>query len=69
LKGKVKWFNSQRGFGFISGDDGKDVFVHYTSIQGKGYKNLMEGQIVEYGVMTQEDGRTRAINVIVKGEN
>jgi CspA family cold shock protein len=51
LKGKVKWFNSSKGYGFIEQDGGgKDVFVHYSAIQGKGYKALTEGEAVEFEV-------------------
>jgi CspA family cold shock protein len=46
-RGKVKWFNSQKGYGFITPESGKDVFVHYSAIQGDGYKALEEGQEVE----------------------
>jgi cold shock protein len=47
--GKVKWFNDQKGFGFISSDkDGKDIFVHHTVIEGDGFKTLAEGEVVEY---------------------
>lgn len=49
-KGKVKWFSNQKGYGFITSDEGKDVFVHYSSIKGDGYKSLDEGQIVEFEV-------------------
>ncbi|MDD5155386.1 MAG: cold-shock protein [Candidatus Omnitrophica bacterium] len=49
-KGKVKWFNNQKGYGFITRDDGKDVFVHYSAITGDGYKTLNEGQEVEFEV-------------------
>ncbi len=51
LKGKVKWFNSSKGYGFIEQEGGgKDVFVHYSAIQGKGYKALTEGETVEFEV-------------------
>jgi CspA family cold shock protein len=58
----VKWFNDTKGFGFITGDDGSDVFVHYSSIQGDGFKSLAEGQAVSYDV---EDGPKgpKAVNV------
>lgn len=56
LKGKVKWFNADKGFGFITGEDGKDVFVHYKSINGEGYRSLEDGQDVEYEVEETEKG-------------
>ncbi len=46
--GKVKWFNDQKGFGFISAEDGKDIFVHHTVIEGQGFKTLLDGESVEY---------------------
>jgi CspA family cold shock protein len=49
--GKVKWFNAEKGFGFIEGTDGKDVFVHFTGIIGKGYRTLVEGSKVQYFVV------------------
>lgn len=50
IQGTVKFFNSEKGYGFISRDQGEDVFVHYSSIQGDGYKSLEEGQRVEFEV-------------------
>jgi cold shock protein len=50
LTGKVKWFNDRKGFGFIEQEGGKDVFVHYTAIEGDGFKSLAEGQKVEFEI-------------------
>jgi cold shock protein len=50
IVGTVKWFNGDKGFGFIERPGGKDVFVHFSAIQGDGYRNLMEGQKVEFNV-------------------
>jgi cold shock protein len=61
--GKVKWFNESKGFGFITGDDGKDVFVHYSSIEGNGFKTLAEGDSVTFEVENGPKG-PKAINVM-----
>ena len=64
--GTVKWFNSEKGFGFISNDNGnEDVFVHFSAIQGDGYRSLNEGDRVTYEVEQdpKNAGRLRAVNV------
>ena len=63
-KGTVKWFNDAKGFGFISREDGDDIFVHHTSISGSGFKSLSEGQAVTFDVEKTPKG-PRAINVVV----
>jgi len=55
-QGTVKWFNGSKGFGFIERESGDDVFVHYTAIQGDGYRNLEEGQRVEFEVTQGQKG-------------
>ncbi|MCI9041157.1 cold-shock protein [Dubosiella newyorkensis] len=55
--GKVKWFNAEKGYGFITGEDGKDVFVHYSSIKCDGFKTLEEGQTVTYDVIESNRGQ------------
>ncbi len=55
-QGKVKWFSDQKGYGFISQDNGDDVFVHHTAIQGEGFKTLAEGQLVEFELAPGEKG-------------
>jgi CspA family cold shock protein len=62
--GKVKWFNESKGYGFIEPDGGgRDVFVHYSAIQGEGYKTLAEGQLVEFEITQGEKG-PQAANVL-----
>ncbi|MFH1194937.1 MAG: cold-shock protein [bacterium] len=56
VKGTVKWFNSSKGFGFIQRQDGEDVFVHFQSIIGEGYRSLQEGQQVEFSIANGEKG-------------
>ncbi|MDO5811996.1 MAG: cold-shock protein [Bacillota bacterium] len=63
--GKVKWFNAEKGFGFITSEEGKDIFVHFSAIQADGYKTLEEGQTVDYDV-TETDRGPQAQNVVVK---
>ncbi len=55
-KGTVKWFDPKKGFGFVLNADGKDVFVHYTSIDGEGFRCLRNGQIVEYDQLETDNG-------------
>jgi CspA family cold shock protein len=62
IKGTVKWFNERKGFGFLSQADGDDVFVHYSSIQSSGFKNLTEGQSVEFETQEGTKG-LQAVNV------
>ena len=66
ITGTVKWFNGSKGFGFIEREDGPDVFVHYSAIQGEGdgFRNLQEGQQVEFTVEQGEKG-PNAANVVV----
>ncbi|HBC32599.1 MAG TPA: cold-shock protein [Clostridiales bacterium] len=61
-QGTVKWFNSEKGFGFITKEDGNDVFVHFSAIQGDGFKTLEEGQKVSFDV-TQGNRGDQAANV------
>ncbi len=61
--GRVKWFNEQKGYGFIEQEGGKDLFVHHTGIKGEGFKNLQEGQTVEFEIEEGEKG-PKAVNVI-----
>lgn len=60
LQGTVKWFNESKGFGFIEQEDGKDVFVHYSAIQGNGFKTLSEGEKVEFEVVDGPKGPAAA---------
>jgi CspA family cold shock protein len=62
VQGKVKWFNAEKGYGFIEQDEGGDIFVHYSAIQGEGYKTLEEGQRVQFDVVQGNRG-PQAANV------
>lgn len=62
MKGTVKWFNNQKGYGFITSEDGKDIFVHYSGIKGDGFKTLEEGNPVTFN-LTENDRGQQAIDV------
>lgn len=63
-KGKVKWFDEKKGFGFIEGENGTDTFVHYSAVVGEGFKTLKEGQEVQFEVVDGQKGK-QAENVTV----
>jgi CspA family cold shock protein len=63
MKGTVKWFNDSKGFGFITAEDGSDVFVHHTAIQAQGFKSLAEGDRVTFDVEKGDKG-PKALNVV-----
>lgn len=63
MQGTVKWFNSEKGFGFIVSEEGEDVFVHFSAIQTEGYKTLEEGQRVEFEIEQSPRG-PQAVNVV-----
>jgi CspA family cold shock protein len=65
MNGTVKWFNAEKGFGFITGEDGKDVFAHFSQIQKDGFKSLDEGQEVEFDVVEGQKG-LQAENIVSK---
>ena len=68
MKGTVKWFNNQKGYGFITTEDGNDVFVHYSGVMGSGFKTLEEGTAVTFD-LTENDRGEQAVNVIIEGGN
>ncbi|NIM14428.1 MAG: cold shock domain-containing protein [Candidatus Aminicenantes bacterium] len=62
-EGKVKWFNTQKGYGFIEMDDGNDIFVHHSEIQDQGFRSLDEGQRVQFEIRESAKGK-HAVNVV-----
>ncbi len=64
MTGKVKWFNAEKGYGFITSDEGKDIFVHYSAIQADGFRALEEGQKVSFEIVESDRGQ-QAANVVV----
>ncbi len=62
-RGRVKWFNESKGYGFIGREDGPDVFVHFSDIQGEGFKTLAEGELVEFEIVEDAKG-LKAVNVV-----
>lgn len=64
MTGKVKWFNTEKGYGFITSDEGKDIFVHYSAIQADGFRSLEEGQKVSFEIVESDRGQ-QAANVVV----
>jgi cold shock protein len=65
VEGTVKWFNEKKGFGFIANNEGPDVFVHFSQIEGAGYRKLREGDVVEYEIVQGEKG-PKAAKVVKK---
>lgn len=65
ILGTVKWFNGEKGYGFLAQENGPDVFVHYTAIQSEGYRSLSEGQKVEFSVEKGPKG-LQAANVVIR---
>ncbi len=63
-QGTVKWFNPEKGYGFISQEGGEDLFVHWSEIQMDGYKTLDEGALVEFEITTGDNGKLQASNVV-----
>ncbi len=64
MTGKVKWFNKTKGYGFITSDSGKDVFVHYSAIKKEGFKTLVEGEAVTFDIAKDNRGQDMAANVM-----
>lgn len=65
MRGRVKWFDNRKGYGFIRNDAGEEVYVHYTALVGDGFRGLKHNQTVEYELVITESGRTEARNVVL----
>ncbi|MEO0144600.1 MAG: cold shock domain-containing protein [candidate division WOR-3 bacterium] len=64
MKGKIRWFSSKKGYGFIDSEDGRSIFVHYSDVQSEGYKTLNEGDEVTFDIQDTDKG-PKAVNVVV----
>lgn len=65
MKGRVKWFDNRKGYGFIRGEDGNEVYVHYTALRKDGFRGLKHNQQVDYEVVTTAEGRVEAREVVL----
>ena len=65
MEGIVKWFDSRKGYGFITGSDGVDVYVHYTALNSEGFRSLKHNQRVSFDIVTTPEGKVEARNVIL----
>jgi CspA family cold shock protein len=65
MKGRVKWFDNRKGYGFIRNDAGEEVYVHYTALVGDGFRGLKHNQMVEYELVTTDSSRVEARNVTI----
>lgn len=65
MTGKVKWFNEEKGYGFLLGNDGSETFVHFTAIKGDGFKTLKQDQLVSYDVVKGQKGN-QATNIVIQ---
>lgn len=65
-RGKVKWFNGEKGYGFITQDNGPDLFVHYSEIRGSGYRTLNEGDVVEFDITDGKKGKQASAVTVVQ---
>jgi cold shock protein len=66
-RGTVKWFNADKGYGFITQNNGPDLFVHYSEIQGRGFRSLNEGDVVEFEVTEGKKGKQASAVTVVEG--